>query len=310
MTTFDNEARRGAIWSTESAAALGLSERTTQAQLWAVKRGLSDPQDASDNIAARLGLACQKGVAQLHVEDTGQQLQALDDMELRRDVQGVRLGAHFDYFNKTLARLHEVKFFALHRMKEFGEPGSDNVPFDVLVQVLHGMTVWNADETGFGKTDACEINVVFGNVHRAVFIVPYDLEARAKLLQGLSTFQALVDTGVPPEPKTPEDARRIWTRTDGSEVVADRTTEQAHQALVGIRKQLKALEAQGDEMQLYLQRAMQAASVLRSGAGRVLSTWKEVSTERLDVKRLRAEMPAIAAQYVNTSASRRFLVKD
>lgn len=306
---FDEEARRGALWSTEAAAAMGLSDRTTKAQLWARKRGLSEPEDASDNVSARLGLACQSGVIQMHREDTGHELLSLDDLELRRDVQGVRMGSHYDALNKTLSRLHEVKFFALHRMKEFGEPGSDNVPFDVLVQVLHGMTVFNADKTGYGTVDATEINVVFGNVHRAVFVIPYDLEARDKLLQREAAFQALVDAGTPPEPQSPEDARIVWARTDGSEMIADRITEQAHSALVGLRKQLKSLGAQEKAIELHIQSAMQAASVLKSPDGSVLATWKEVSAERVDVKRFRAEQPQLAAAYLNTSASRRFLVK-
>lgn len=309
MNDFSNEARKGAIWSTDAAAAFGLSERTTKAQLWAQKRGLMEVPDGSDNISAELGTVCQDGIMRMHVLATGEELIPLADLELRREVKGVRMGSHYDAFNKTLKRLHEIKFFGVARRREFGEPGSDTVPYDVLVQALHEMTVFNADSTGYGLVEGCEINVVFGNIERAVFYVPYDTAAVDKLLQGEAEFQALVDSGTAPEPQTTEDARRIWVKSNGMEVIADQTTLRAHQALIGLRKQIKGLEDQEEAMALYVQKAMQEAAVLKSPDGGVLATWKDVTSERVDVKRFRADMPDVAKVYLNSTASRRFLPK-
>lgn len=308
--TFDPKERQGAIWSTEAAAALGLSERTTPAQLWARKLGHVEEADQSDNIAARLGLACQDGVAKLHVEDTGNTLLPLHDVALRRDVKGVRMGSHFDFYNSTLKRLHEVKFFALARSKEFGETGSDVVPYDVLVQCLHEMVVWNAESTGYDKADACEVNVVFGNIIRAVYVVPYDEGAVDKLLKEEAAFQALVDSNKPPEPRTTDDARAIWRKSNGTEVIADPVTLRAHQALMQIRHQRKQLEAQEEAITLHIQQQMQEAAVLKAPQGHVLATWKDVTSERIDVKRLRAELPDVAKVYAVPSTSRRFLPKE
>lgn len=308
--TFDTTGREKAIWSTEAAAACGLSDRTTQAQLWAQKRGLVEAEEMPVMpLPARLGLACQDGVARLHVEDTSAELIPLHDLALQADVKGVPVGSHFDYWNKTERRLHEVKFFALSRMSEFGEPGSDTVPMDVLLQTLHEMVLWNNVSTGYEKAEACEVNVVFGNVSRAVFVVPYDLAAVDKLLQKEAEFMALVATDTPPAPVSTEDARRIWSKTDGSEVVADRTTLQVHQSLVGVKSQIKKLEAQQEELALYVQSQMRQASVLKSPEGKVLATWNGVTSERVDVKRFRAEMPEVAKAYLKASESRRFLTK-
>jgi predicted phage-related endonuclease len=306
--SFDPKSRATALWSTEAAAACGLSHRLTPAQLWAQKRGLSE-QGAEDYLPARLGLVCQDGVAQLHRQDTGDDLVALANTELRHDVKGVRMGSHYDFLNRTLKRLHEVKFFALSRINEFGEAGTDVVPMDVLLQCLHQMIVWNEAKTGYPNVTACEVDVVFGNVQRAIFVIPYDLEAVDKLLQKEAQFQALVDTEQPPEPTSPEDARRIWSKADGSERVAAEQTLQVCSSLRAVKAQIKKLEAQESEMALYIQRAMETASTLKSPDGRVLATWSNVTSERVDVKRLRAEMPKIAEQYATESATRRFLLK-
>ncbi len=307
--SYDAQERQDAIWSTEAAAAFGLPERTTKAQLWAMKTGLMEAPEGSDNIAARLGLACQDGVMRLHVQDTGHELLPLGDLALRRDVNGVRMGSHFDAWNKSLKRLHEIKFFGIARRKEFGEPGSDVVPYDVLVQALHEQVVWNAQNNGYGEAEGCEINVVFGNIERAVFFVPYDKDAVARLLEGEAGIQTLVDMKTPPEPQSTEDARRIWAKANGTEVLADRTTLQAHQALMALRKQIKGLEAQEEAVALHIQRAMQEASVLKAPDGAVLATWNNTTSERVDVKKFRAEMPDVAKVYLKTTESRRFLPK-
>lgn len=308
--TFDPETRSKSIWSTEAAAACGLSERTTPAQLWAQKRGLVETEEMPIMpLPARLGLACQDGVAKLHVEDTGATLMPLHDLALQAEVSGVPVGSHFDFWNKTARRLHEVKFFALSRMSEFGEPGSDTVPMDVLLQALHEMVLWNHTSTGYGQAEACEVNVVFGNVHRAVFVVPYDLAAVDKLLQEEAKFWALVQLETSPPPQSTEDARRIWARADGKEVIADQVTVRAHQALIGVRHQIKSLEAQEEAMELHIQTQMREASVLKSPDGKVLATWNGVETERVDVKRFKAEMPDVAKVFMKTTPSRRFLPK-
>ena len=54
-----------------------------------------------------------------------------------------------------------------------------------------------------------------GNVERAVFVVPYDLAARDKLLQGHAYLWALVQTGNPPPVLTTEDARLVWRKAEG-----------------------------------------------------------------------------------------------
>lgn len=310
MSDFSPEHRRRAIWSTEAAASCGVSERLTPALLWAYKSGLTDELPV-EGLPVRLGLACQDGVAAIHAEDTGDSLQRLDDIELIREVNGVPLGSHFDYLNKTKALLHEVKFFGIQRLKEFGAANSDSVPMDVLVQCLHQMLVWNADDTGYGKVNGVEINVVFGNVERLTFVIPWDEEAIDKLMREEAAFWALVQSETPPPPRNLDDARRIFARADGSAVPASREALAACQALGGLKKQVKALEAQAEAVQLMVCREMGLASTLLGPDGRPVATWgASKPAERVDVKRLKVERPEIAAEFMQVGEPiRRFLLK-
>lgn len=309
MSDFDPTERRSAIWSTEAAAACGVSSKMTPAHLWAIKTTEAAEESAAD-LPAQLGLACQDGIARIHVNETGHDLLSLNNLSLRADV-GHPVGSHFDYLNKTTRMLHEVKFFHLSRLREFGPEGSDNLPADVLIQCLHEMLLWNATETGYGKVNGVEVDVIFGNVQRMVFIVPYDKEAEEKLIEREGEFWRRVIENDPPEPQQLEDAQRVWRKTDGSEVTADQQMIYAVGALSGIKDQIKKLDAQRDEIEFFLKKGMQAADVLRSPEGKILATWKaSAGAQRIDTKKLRASYPQIAADCtVLGEPVRRFLLK-
>lgn len=309
--TFDAETRRRALWSTEAAAALGLSDRMTPAQLWALKVGATTEEPVSA-LPARLGLACQEGIAKIHAEDSGDRILALADVEIIREVNGVPIGSHFDYLNRTRQMLHEVKFFGMSRKGEFGAEGSDSVPYDVLAQCLHQMAAWNAygcKASGYGYVEGVEVDVVFGNVERAVFVIPYDPQAERQLLQREAEFWALVQSERPPQPHNPEDCRRIWAKADGSERIATPEIANACGALSQVKATIKKLDAQKDALETAIQSAMAEAATLKAADGKVLATWNPVSAERVDVKRLKAERPEIAAAFINATATRRFLLK-
>jgi predicted phage-related endonuclease len=310
MHDFSPEARNSAVWSTEAAAACGVSERTTQAELWARKMGMADEADISDALPVRLGQVCEPGVVQLHIEDTGHDVQRLHRIEHFTEVAGFPMGSHYDALNKTTNMLHEVKFFGMARLKEFGAPGSDNVPMDILVQVLHEMAVWNACAPD-RRVNGVEVDVVFGNVQRAVFVVPYDQGAIDMMYKREAEFWALCQTQTPPPPQSIDDCRRVFAATDGSVREASHEAMAAYEALISVRKQQGALEAQEAALKKWLMEYMGAAAVLEAG-GRKLCTWNATKPpERIDGKLLRAQYPEIAAAVTKTGAAgRQFLVKD
>lgn len=309
MNDFTPEHRAKAIYSTEAAAACGVSEKTTPAMLWAKKLGQTVDDDLDDVLPVRLGRVCEPGVIQLHREDTGDEIKPLHSLELMTDLPGFPMGSHFDARNVTRNMLTEVKFFGIGRLKEFGAPGSDNVPMDVLVQCLHEQAVYNAVNER-NKVNGVEVVVVFGNVQKAVFVIPWDQGAIDQLYQREAAFWALVQTETPPPPQNIEDCRRVWAKTDGSEREASAEALAAYEALVSVRKQQDGLEAQEAALKKWLMEFMGPAAVLAHGPQR-LCTWNATKpAERIDGKALRAQYPDIAAAVTKVGAAgRQFLVK-
>ena len=304
--------RKIALWSTDAAPALGLSTYgQTPAAVWAAKRGLVDPPDLSTIERVRLGLYFQPVIMRIHADETGDSLKSLDELEMMASPRGYPMGSHFDAWNDTTKRLHEIKNFDRQRRREFGDAGSGDVPMDVLIQCLHEMAVYNADRPPYGPAAACEVNVLFGGNERIVFVVPFDLEALEVLYAREGEFWAKVQSGEPPAATTPEDARMLFARDDGTSKTATAEVLRACNALSSIKGQIASLEGQEDALKAFVQTYMTEASTLLDGAGARLATWKaDRDSERVDSKRLREMYPQIAAEVSKTVAgARKFLLK-
>jgi len=72
-----------------------------------------------------------------------------------------------------------------------------------------------------------------------------------------------------------------------------------------------------EQEKLFSEKKEEAANKLKSMLGEneigIINdntiSWKNVITERLDSKKLKSEMPEIYKKYLNSSSSRRFLIK-
>jgi len=305
---FDSTQRRGALYSTEAAPALGLSKYSTPAKVWATKRGLMEPEDISDKFEVRAGLHFQDAIIMMHEQDTGENITRLPALELKHRIEGLTMGSHFDGINYKTERLHEVKFFSPGRLREFGEPGSGDVPWDVLVQCLHEMVVYGAQRQ---QIAGVEINVLFGNEARHLYVVPWDQAAIDKLIAQEREFWQLVQSGIPPVARSPEDARRIWARTDGSTKVATPEVVLGHSQLRAIRENIKAAESAADAISASIQSYMAEASILVAPDGKRLATWNAAKpAQRIDLDKLREKYPQIAEECAKVGeATRRFLLK-
>jgi len=308
MHDFSAAARARALWATDAPAACGVSEYTTPAALWAIKTGQAEPEDISDRIPVRLGKACESGILSLYKEDTGDDIRPLHALELFTEEPGYPMGSHFDAINRTSQMLIEVKMFGAHRRKEFGAPGTDAVPMDVLTQVLHEMAVFNLCDDKM--INGVEIVVAFGNMHLEQFVVPWDQGAIDQLHRQEGDFWSKVLTGTAPEPQSPDDARKVWASSDGSELEATGEALAAYEALVSVRTQLKNLDAQEEKLKLWIMKYMRGADLL-SAAGERLCAWSNrKGAERIDTKLLRKKFPDVAAACIKVGdASRVFLVK-
>lgn len=256
--------RSQAIWSTEAAAALGLSKYQTPASLWMRKKGLlTTPPEINE--AMQIGLAMQPVIAKLYTERTGIPLQDITQLALRIQIDALPMASHFDYRTPD-AKLVEVKNFAHSRRSEFGETGSGDVPTDVLIQCLHQLAV-------FPQIDAVDNAVLFGGQRLEIFTIERDPAAIARLIEKLQAFWKLVQGDTPPEPLTPEEARLLYPKDAGTSIEAEPTIFATCQSLAGLTEQMDELEKIKDSYEAKVQGFMGEAAAL-TYQGATLATWK------------------------------------
>lgn len=256
--------RAKAIWSTESAAALGLSKYGTPASVWMRKKGLLiTPPEINE--AMQVGLAMQPVIAKLYTERTGIPLQDITTLTVRIQIDALPLGSHFDYKTPD-AKLVEVKNFAHSRRAEFGEAGSGDVPTDVLIQCLHQLAV-------YPQADAVDNAVLFGGQRLEIFTIERDPAAIARLIKKLQAFWRLVQGDTPPEPLTPEEARLLYPKDAGTEIEASPTIAGTCVSLDSVTSSVAELERIRASYCAKIQHFMGENSALTYN-GQTICTWK------------------------------------
>lgn len=308
LTPDQRLARLGHIFSTDVAAALGADKTKTPIQLYLEKKGESLPEPVTDyESPARFGLHFQDAIGKLYTEHTGIPL-VRDDRTLFSP-RYPWMGSHFD-FRAALGekRLVEIKFFHPMRRKEFGEPGSRDMPTKPLLQCLHEMAV--------AEIDVIDLAVLFGNSEFCIFTVERDQATEEALVIREREFMDCLESSTLPEPMSAADLRRVFPRDSGRIIEADDTLAKAIFAYSEATELRKRAEEREQELKLAIMRRIEDAERV-TYQRQTLLTYKSDNqgkpVRRMiegSTTRLREEYPAVWLEISEeVQPSRRFLVK-
>jgi putative phage-type endonuclease len=284
--------RKRYIGASEAAAACGLSPWQTPFELWQSK--ISDGVSDTDSAAMEWGRRLESVVLAKYGEDTGTWPEA--PCAFRASTEYPWMGCTPDAL--LTDRVIEVKTAGLSKAREWGEPGSDAVPMQYLLQVTHQMIV-----TGRRLAD---IPVLIGGSDYRVYSVEYDPELAAMLIEREREFWRHVEDRTPPDVKTIRDATSRWPKDAGTTIVATADIADAIVKLRSIEEQQKTLEADADALGLAVRTCMADASVLTDSTGRTLATWRTQTRHALDQKALKAAHPALAEEFTTAATTRVF----
>lgn len=184
----------------------------------------------------------------------------------------------------------------------WGEPGTDEVPQDYLIQTQHGMLV-----TGM---EVADIAVLIGGQDFRIYTVEADRELQDMLIEQEREFWRHVERGEPPAPVNREDVRRRWRVSSGAKIGAEPDIAETAQQLAIFKALANAADAKAEELSAVIQEYMRDAAELTSG-GDILATWKNINASpRFDAKRFAAEQPELYKSYLrDAEPQRRFLLK-
>lgn len=296
--------RRSFIGGSDAAAAAGLDDSKTPLALWMEKTGQLEPEDIGDVERVIWGNALEPAV--------------LGEFARRNGAEDIRpqvrlADAKYPWAGGTadaVARINgetclvEVKTAGRDRMHLWGEAG-DAVPMRYLMQVHHYLTL--------AGLRVAYIPVLIGGNEYREYRIEADPEISTLLMAKEGELWQCVQTMTPPEltnnPKLLErDARLRWAVDKGQSVEATDTAVNVHRELMDVRFRIKELEEREGMLKAILMSQMGEASSLTRD-GKILATWREVKSQRTDIRAMREDAPELVAKHTIKTSCRTFLPK-
>jgi putative phage-type endonuclease len=264
------EARRSGIGASEAGAAIGISRWTSPYALWCDKLGLTTPEEQTP--AMLLGELMEPVLADLAGRELGESLRRRN--HLLRHAEHPWMLASLDRVRPGRRGLVELKHTA--RGDGYGDPGTDEVPDDVLAQCVHQMAV----------ADAPSVDVfalVGGRAPIRRYTILRDPDAEAALIEAEREFWRHVETRTaPPLSGSASDLDALAAQhpaDDGATVTleAGHPVAAALAALRDVRETQERAKTDESRLRAVIEAEMAEASVLTvPGVGRV--TWKASRT--------------------------------
>lgn len=211
------------------------------------------------------------------------------------------LFAHLDGDIPSLRELAEIKTADKYTAAEFGELETDQVPIRYVLQCTHQLIV-----TGYRRA---HLGALIGGNDARHYVIEYDPELAAMLIQRASAFWAHVESRTPPEVTTLHDADKRWPRSAERAVTASAAVILALDEIKTLRLAEKESAAKADAAELTLKSFMGEADTLTDAQGRRLASWKSQTRESFDQKAFAEAHPDLAAQFRRISNFRVFRLR-
>jgi putative phage-type endonuclease len=298
ITAEQRAARQYSIGGSDAPVIAGVSPYATPLSLWLEK--LNGPGDDTSTLPMRVGNALENLIIDEWGRETGKSvvpvMQTIPDGELSfitAHIDGRVSGEHEGIEAKSVGFAGD----------EWGPSETDIVPPHVFIQCSHYMMV-----TGWQRW---HVGAIFGGRE----FRHYTLERNDSIIRRLREmeieFWSNVTNNIAPPMMTPQDARLLFTRDDGSAIVATPDVADLCSRLAHVRSEKESYAKLEDELKAKVQSFMGEARTLKSPTGETLATWaRSKDSYRIDLDGLRANAPKIAAQFtVPKSGSRRFILK-
>lgn len=289
--------RQSGIGASEASAILGLSRYKSALDIYLAKT--TEPTDSPDTPQSKRGRNLEKYVLDMYEEEHGEVTRGERIVSKKYPF----MFASLDAARKDDGRPVEAKTAGIYTAKEWGEGGTDQIPQEYLIQIMHQIIVTDK------KVGDIAALLTLDDLRYYPIIL--DTELAEMIVEGLAQFWRRVENREPPEPTTGAEAEKLYRKSKPAGIEATPEIELAYYNLLETRKNLKPLESSEkkliDDIKLFLS---EKDSLLIGDIQKI--TWKTAAgSTRFDAKKFQEENPEIAKKYlVQGEGSRRFLIKE
>jgi predicted phage-related endonuclease len=290
--------RRSHIGSSDTPAIIGCDDYRTAYDVWLEKMGMLWPEPARNNEAAEIGNMIEGALLDWASAETG-----LAIVKNQRRVRGC-MAANHDALAKAAPVGYEAKTTGIltphQQREEWGDAGTDQVPYRVMAQCYHQMIV--------SELRTVYVPALIGGRGRVLYQVDLDPTIAGKLEAAVEEFwTTYVTPGVPPSHTLPslEVAKRIKREPETEREIP---AELYSQFLIA-RKNARHAEDQLDAAKLALISALQDTEA-GTIDGQRLVTYLPRRHTSLDSKALAATLGDSLATFQRTTFSPTLIVKE
>ena len=295
--------RRQGIGGSDVGAVCGLNKYKSAFELWVEKLNLDEKDETDENEFTYWGNALEPVIRSEFMHRTGFTVSTVPAILQHSDLDYSFMLATIDGIVHTPEGeyIFEAKTASAYLLDDW----TNGVPYSYQLQVQHYMAVTDLQ----GAYVAC---LVGGN-HFIHHFIERDNELIDMIIRLEKEFWDCVESNTPPEIDGSNAAKEYINSlfpvsTNPESITLDDSCMkiidnfEIYEAQEKIYKDLK--EKCANELKLLIGEN-ESATV----ADRVIS-WRNVTSERFDSKRLAYEMPEIYSQYLNQSSYRRFTIKS
>lgn len=291
------KSRQAGIGGSDASAIAGLNPWKSSIQLYMDKKE-ENPQEIK-SLRMEIGNRLEGLVAELFTEETGLKV---------RNVNGILKNEKYPFALANIDRdiVGEKAFLECKTTNSFAlKEWKDGVPPHYEIQCLHYMAITGATH--------CYIAALIGNSDFIWHKIERDQETIDYLMQIEKEFweeNILKDIVPLPDGSDAysEYLKEKYKKSNGQEIELHLLKDGPQKLLRydEIVTDIKALETEKKLIEQEIQLHMEDFEVAKIGDRKI--TWKNSSRNSIDSKKLKSEMPDIAAQYTKTSTSRTFRI--
>ena len=240
---------KAAIGCSKIAQVLGVSRWGTPYDLWAQYTGRAPWPDLSNDLRVAIGEPMEAVLQPFVEQRLGGKLRrdrreyrhptlpmvGHIDFRLNREAEAVIQALGAPARDRPIVDMKTSLGFSASR--RFGEDGSDEVDYDVLLQ-MHGYMLLTGAPMAY-------VAALVPGPELKIYTVRADTEMQDLIEEGVEKFWWYVTSDTPPPPQNEADARRVWPRhAEGKVLEADSELAAALRQLANVKAQMRALEKQ------------------------------------------------------------------
>ncbi len=299
LTAEQRQERTTYLGASDAAAVLGMSRWSSPLQVWAEKTGLVVPEDISDRLPVKMGNKLEQVVAELFMEETGKNVHRVNETVFHPKYPFI--AANLDRRVVGEKAVLEIKTASGWKAKEWE---GEEIPPEYILQVMHQLAVSGA-EVGYIAV------LIGGNQDFKWKEIRRDEKALADMVRREVEFwEKFVVPKVPPAvtSKDKDTLTALYPEGTVGEVLAlDSGAAATCEVLEGMEEDLAALKRQIEAQENELRMKLGSSELGTVGPWRV--SWKNVPSKRLDMDRVKKEIPEIIAPFYKETKTRRFTIR-